>query len=263
MRLCLIAHMGVADHLNQVGLVRDFAETCTSKDTIVYLDKGNCTDMLRLLFSEEPSVELCTDPLFGTTASLDDAWIKQKTGCDTIVRLGIQASQGKFGGETRKSFMDCIYEQASLEPMARIANFRIPSCVHAMAKVVYDRTCQEYGTDYCVIHEDPSLLCEPTDAALTNERGVAKTLNRSYLSNPDLPILQLNRCSDTMLDYLDVCANAKEIHLIDSSWATLLYLCAFQDQRFQNVPVFLHLYARSVQNEYLYEPRHPNWTYLT
>lgn len=253
MRYCFIAHMGVADHLNQVGLLRYLVSEAEPDDSFVYLEKGTCKALVTCLYKDEPAITVLSDSVFETDQIWDTAFLKERTGCDEVIHLGYNAISRIYGGDTGKSFIDCLYEQIGVAPQTRYVLFQIPPFVYPLARTVYERFCSEHGSRYRLVHEDPSLWTNPADAP----RGHATPL--SIPENPASPCINLNGLSSTMIDYVEVLAHAEEIYLIDSAWATLLWLATFHDERLQRIPVTLSVNARSVKNEFLYDPCHPNW----
>lgn len=114
--------------------------------------------------------------------------------------------------EKQISFADAFYLYNNLKSNYKLDFFKLNNNLE-IEDIVYNTFIKKYGTDYILIHED-------------NERNYF--INRNKISNSNLPIINLNKISDNFVDYTKVLINAKEFHLIDSSWSVFIYLLSYK-----------------------------------
>ena len=137
-----------------------------------------------------------------------------------------------------KSFAHCFYSYENLEESKRISYFNI-NRNYALEHDEYE----ELNTDdYIVLHDDKENNMEID------------------MSNLNLPIIQLNNSSDFFLDKIKILENAKEIHLIDSSWSVFIYFLSFINDKIKSTPKYLHCYLRKNRDLNIYtDPIPENW----
>lgn len=77
--------------------------------------------------------------------------------------------------------------------------------------------------------------------------------------------INLNRITDNFFIYSEILQKSKEIHLVDSVWASVIYLLDCKYKLFENIPIFIYPF-RSREGGLLnyddknIEPKHPdNW----
>lgn len=123
---------------------------------------------------------------------------------------------------TQQSFAHAFYTYNKLDLNIRFNYFQIFNNKEK-ENIVYEDFIKQYGNDYILVHEDEDI-----------NRNYF--IDKSKIINKNLPIINLNKISDCFVDYSKVIKNAKEIHLIDSSWSVLIYLLSYKEI---NTPVFL------------------------
>jgi hypothetical protein len=113
----------------------------------------------------------------------------------------------------------------------------------------YDDFIKKYGKDYIVFHSDES-------------RDINIYLNKEK----DINYVNLNGISNNIFETIKVLENSKEIHIIDSIWATFCYLLDTKYHIFENKNIYLYPFLdRSGSNlentnTKILEPIHPlNW----
>jgi hypothetical protein len=77
-----------------------------------------------------------------------------------------------------------------------------------------------------------------------------------------LPIINLNGISSIMYDTLKIIENAEEIHLIDSSYSIMIYYMQNSYNFIKNKKIFMHKYARPVNDYTIYNYPKPNWIFI-
>jgi len=66
--------------------------------------------------------------------------------------------------------------------------------------------------------------------------------NRNIIINNNKTdnMYDLNNSTSIFFDYIKILENAKEIHLIDSVWASLIYLIDAKYRLFENIPIYIY-----------------------
>lgn len=77
----------------------------------------------------------------------------------------------------------------------------------------------------------------------------------------NLPIINLNGISDTFFDYIKILENAQEIHLLDSVWATFIYLLNTKYELFKNIKIYAYC-NRNYYDMYKKPIQLDNWTFI-
>jgi len=255
MRTALIIHTGVADQINCNGLVRKICFELNNK--IVLIDIGNCTEMLKLMYSDIKNIEIFTlnhgiDPY-----NFSDNELLSFTNCNNIIRVS-----NRLCKMPNNSFVEAFYMSIDFDIKLRWTNFNIPTSVKDGSINIYNNIVNTYGYKYILIHEEIDNKRFIGSFDYGNKRGSFLSLDRRYFTE-NIPIINLDGISSVMLDYYESILNAYEIHLIDSAWANLIYILTFTEKRLQDKKIVLHLYARSQRCDFLYlYPRHDNWVII-
>ncbi len=118
------------------------------------------------------------------------------------------------------SFAHAFYSYNNLDPNIRFEEFKLYNNKDKENEI-YLNFVKTYGENYILIHED-------------SNRNFF--IDRNKIISKNLPIINLNCISDNFIEYFKVIKNAKEIHLIDSSWSVLIYLLSYKDI---TTPIFL------------------------
>jgi hypothetical protein len=141
------------------------------------------------------------------------------------------------------SFSHAFYGYNGLSDDIRIDKFKINRD--------YDLENESYnesgliGKDYIVIHEDVS-------------RGI--TIDHTKINHGLM--YDLNDKSDIMIDQIKILENAKEIHLIDSSYSVMIYFLSFHNDKIKNIPKFLHKHPHNRDFNIYKQPVADNWYFL-
>lgn len=135
------------------------------------------------------------------------------------------------------SFSHTFYQHAGIDLKERVNKFSIYRDKQ-LENLNYKNI--EYK-DYVVVHDDAN-------------RGMKINLDT------DLDIYNLNGVSEIMLDQIKILENAKEIHLIDSSYSVLVYFLSFTNDKIRKIPKYLHKYIMGQRDLLIYENEKPeNW----
>lgn len=99
--------------------------------------------------------------------------------------------------------------------------------------------------NYLIIHDDPI-------------RNLRINLN----NEKNLFVYQLNGSSDVMIDQIKILENAKEIHMIDSSYSVMVYFLSLINEKISKIPKFLYKDSRT-RDFLIYEnPTPKNWNVI-
>ncbi len=95
-------------------------------------------------------------------------------------------------------FVKALYSAYDIDYSTRINKFSINRFCEYEDQV-YNDFIKEHGSNYILTHEID-------------------------IKHPSLKVVNLNQKSETFFEYIKVIQNAKEIHLLDSVWAAIIYL---------------------------------------
>lgn len=89
---------------------------------------------------------------------------------------------------------------------------------------------------------------------------VSHTIPEMKSIETNLPVYNLSNCSDYILDTLKIIENAKEVHIFDSLYGTIVYLLINTSNFLENVPIYYHKYAREKIPKFY--TKHDKWNVL-
>ena len=115
-------------------------------------------------------------------------------------------------------FVDAFYTSYGLEAEDRIKNFEY---VRNLEKedFFYSEFIKTHGSSYILYHD-------------SSENPIKKNSDYKYINIGNI-------CKDPF-EILKIAENAKEIHLIDSIWASFFYLLDCKYSTFKNIPIYLY-----------------------
>lgn len=238
----IIIHQGIGDLFNSIGLINYY----TSKYDKVYIF---LLDEMRKKIYDEIFLNndkiICIIPEFTNNIVESSTCIICMTNINSehCPRIHSQKCKHidykKYNGDIIKigafnnfdewikykssqySFAHAFYTYNKLDLNIRIDNFKLFNNKNKEDNI-YDNFIKKYGNNYILIHQD-------------EHRGFY--IDRNKIINKDLPIINLDNISNYFVDYCKVIKNAKEIHLIDSSYSVLIYLMSYNEI---NTKVFLY-----------------------
>lgn len=211
MNQCLIYHhLGLGDHIICVGLVREIIKRY---DIVGLVVKPHNVDSVKNFFSDIPIFYVMGDDSFGKQLVANTKLDVCLAG-NCIVNKPIKNSFDKH-------FYDCV----GLDPALRFANFEV---------------CRSYGKEEGLFDKFNVKLFEYQVLVEDPKRGFVIDRNKI---NSNLPIISIDKWySSNILDYCYLLNHAKELHLIESSFAFLVdYVNEFCGER-----AVLHRYCRKL-----------------
>lgn len=164
-----------------------------------------------------------------------------------IINSGVFGNYEKWKNFKNKqfSFAHSFYLYNDLNPEIRFTHFKLFNN-KTEENEVYNNFVKKYTEHYILVHED-------------NFRNFF--IDKLKIKNKNLNIVNLNCISEKMVDYTKVIKNAKEIHLIDSSWSVFVYMLSYKEIE---TPVFLNelLFKKMGRDTNIYKnPTFKNWTF--
>ncbi len=146
------------------------------------------------------------------------------------------------------SFSHAFYNHSNQPIDSRIDNFRVYRDL--------TRECDIYNSFKKVSNSDNYIVIHQFEDFKIN-------LDK-YTKQPNVKICyNLNNKSDYMTDHLTLISNAKEVHLLDSSYSVLLWYMYHTNPKEFKAPVYLHTYPRGKDRDVkIYEPLPNGWTIL-
>lgn len=140
-----------------------------------------------------------------------------------------------FGYNLNK-FVNRFYTLYDINYDTRYKFFNIVRDYHLENKI-YLEFINKYGKNY-ILHHEINEINEP--------------------SNNNYSIINLNCITNTYFDYIKVLENAKEIHVLDSSWGAFIYLLDARYKLFNNIKI--SVYCKRNYNWMFEEPiKLENW----
>jgi hypothetical protein len=97
-----------------------------------------------------------------------------------------------------------------------------------LEEIEYQKFIQQYGINFILYHE-PSYY--PINLRIDNSNLCQK--------------INLDGRVNNIFSYIKILQNSKELHLVDSTWASMCYLLDAKYQMFKNKKIFLYPYERS------------------
>jgi hypothetical protein len=213
MKVGILTHMGLGDHLICNGLVRHFAGI--KQEVVVYAKYHNVPSVI-FMYRDLPNVSVVG------VADDNDAWRKQEP---VTIRTGI------FLGpdwNVTKCFCYSFYVNAGLDRSLMHTGFYVQRNLES-EEAFYKKVTDHIGTDkYIVLHEDPSRF-QPI-------RGVDET---------KYPVIRICRGyfpigSESIFDYCTLIERAQEFHCYDGCFSMMTELLHLRSKEHS----FLHRYVR-------------------
>lgn len=116
-------------------------------------------------------------------------------------------------------FVQKFYECYNIPYMTRVDSFDFERDLEIEEKK-FNEFVKKNGEDYILIHED-------------RDRNLLISVENTNKYN----IVNIDKITDIFFDYIKILQNAKEIILIDSVWAALVYLLDAKYKLFENIPI--------------------------
>jgi len=148
-----------------------------------------------------------------------------------------------------KHFSEMFYIFYDIDFQTRIDYFMVNRNL-PLEDITYQRFIEKHGKDYVLYHDDENNHEHGSLHVSTKINFDTILENHTYVN--------LNKQSRVFFDFIKVIENAKEIHLVDSVWACLLYQLDAKYGIFKNKEINLYC-KRGHENLFLYPARLENW----
>jgi len=221
----LFTHYNIGDHLICYGFVKEFSK---QYDTIILTTKDDPRQLpnAQRLFSSIKNVFLTTEhfPNNEYDKIISSNWWFQQ------VSQWYQYPTPKvpfYLGE-EMIFDRFWYKLADVPFKLKWDNFYLERNLQKEKEIYYDIIGLKNNEEYTFLHEDPFNTDED------------RSVKRKYI-NPDIRLINMTDWPDiSILDTAYLIENAKEIHVINSSFRTFIDL-----MNIKNNNVYYHMYTRS------------------
>ena len=265
----IIIHQGIGDLFNSIGII-NFYNEINKKTFILLLNKLNLDILKGIFYNKDDVIPIIPnfieydESIFPNTCvncmaegnknccprnnNIKCKYLNFNEFKGDIIKIGSFNNSGNWEKYRRNkfSFAHAFYTYNNLNENIRFKYYEIFNNKEE-ENIRYSDFIKKYGSDYILIHEDESRNLK---------------INKNKIKNKNLPIINLNRVSDTFVDYIKIIKNASEIHLIDSSWSVFIYLLSYKD--IKNIPIFLNeSYFKSIgRDTNIYKnPTFSNWVF--
>jgi len=219
-------HQGLGDHILCNGIYRELAD----QYKIVFITvKRTYRPQISRMLSDLDNIIFINIPITRTWTTTRVIQILARIFRIKIVGLG---SYGKNFFPPNLRFDENFYNQANVNFENRWAKFRVERNISKEEELYSLLNCK--ANSYIFLHEDFSRNF---------------TINRDFLSNEfDVVTPSADPDQFSVFDYRKVIENAREVHVIESSFA------AFIESLELSIPLYAHRYARPhASNDYRHE----------
>ena len=232
---CLYFHQGWTDIINQLSLISYYSKKYENINCIMRHDSNELVDFYVRNISNVKIIYAPFDDgrdIFRSDSSFDKS-VLSTPNCDLLFH-GIPDRYGMYGsrwpcGPDNVFFVKKFFECYGVDYMVRVSDFEI-SRNHELENQKYDEFVSKHGKDYLLYHDDEGRN-------LKNNMSTATILDKSGFS--DYTMINLNESTNIFFDYIKIIMNAKEIHLIDSVWANLIWLLDAKYGLFKDIPIYV------------------------
>jgi hypothetical protein len=218
----MLFHQGWTDIINCLPLVNFFSKDFEKINLIVRDDAKPIIDYYLSQFS---NVESCYYNKFDIDNHLGE--IYQKYNETEILFFGVHDAFRRnnyvnsfLNSKPNDFFVEKFYTVYDIDYLNRINYFNLNRNIELEEKL-YNDFISTHGNDYVLYHEDAG-------------RDIILDKNNF---NSNYKWIDLDKTTYTFFDYIKILENSKEIHLIDSVWAAIVYLLDSRYGLFKHIPI--------------------------
>jgi hypothetical protein len=232
----LFFHQGWTDIFNSLGLIGWYLKTYDKLKILIRMDAMPLMDFYCQQFGERVELEFLPKELLDRMDFLptEDGDLLIHGMNDTF---RTDTYKDVYRNSNYQIFVNTFYTLYTIPATARINDFQIERDLE-LEDEIYTEFIKRYGTNYRLYH-----TVEPLPS-----------------NDPTLQTVDLNQSSDVFFDTIKILTNAKELHLLDSSWAALVYLLDAKYNLFQHIPVYIYC-ARNYIAMFSDPITLPNWSF--
>jgi len=273
-------YWGYGDWISVNGMVRFFS---TKYDEVNLVIDGSNINFVKNLYKDDPKIKLIHSNQVVLNNQIDDylnleIWEQKKEDIPKNFYNRFKQIGKKFNLDVVNVDDDCytiiksphkFTEKCKFIMEDNASAFYIAAGIpkeYKLDKFYYERDFQSEDTFF----ENLNL---PDDYIVVCEYG-SNLIDREYIENKKLKIVNINNISEKYFDIIKVIENAKEVHLIENSIALLVYHLQYKNLM-KNVSINMHTYSRKeeirrcysseLSNMYLDMFMHPclkNWNFI-
>jgi hypothetical protein len=111
-------------------------------------------------------------------------------------------------------FVNSFYSAYDIDYINRVQSFNLERDYN-IEDNIYEKFINKYGKKYILNHEIENIISE-------------------------YPNINLNNYSDTFFDCIKILQNAKEIHLLDSIWGSIIYCLDAKYKLFKDIKIYIY-----------------------
>ena len=243
-------HQGWTDIINCLGLIGHYSK---SYEKLVILVREDSKPFMDFYLNQFNNVY----PQYEKKENLDNYHFVIPDGYDILFhgyhdqfrkdqyKLSFHSSRGFFVKKFYEAYG--ITFETKIEDFSLVRDFELEN-------IAYKNFIKSLDGDYILYHED-----KYTPGGFTGIE-LPKNIIESEKS------INLNLITDNFFIYSEILQKSKEIHLVDSVWASVIYLIDCKYKLFENIPIFIYPFRSreggllNYANDKNIEPKHPdNW----
>lgn len=233
-------HQGWADIINQLALIDYYLE---KYDKITLLIREDSQPLIDFYLKNKTNII----PLYIKKDSNIPEHVLNDMDSDLLFH-GIHDSYRRNFKKTCQNpnpehFWKNFYICYGIAYETRVTHFNIKRN-YELEQIRYDEFVKQYGTDYSLYHED---VLSP----IVRDLKIKKEDNSISLTNK----------TNIFFDYIKILENAKEIKMVDSVWATILYHLDAKYRLFKKIPITINC-LRNHNYMFLEPITLENWTVI-
>lgn len=215
----LYFHQGWADIINQLALINYYSKRY---DKIILIIREDSKSLIDFYIKSLPNVE----PLY----IKKDTNIPQSVFDDPNGEILFHGIHDRYRKNFVKTCTDInpehfwknFYICYGVDYNVRVEDFAIDRD-YGLEDIKYNEFIEKHGKNYILYHED---VISPIARQMVIDK-----------SNENYKYVSLTNTTDVFFDYIKILENAKEIHVVDSVWATIIYHLDAKYNLFKNIPI--------------------------
>lgn len=248
----LYFHQGWTDIVNQLSLITYYSHRYKNICCIMRKDAKplvdfyiNFLDNVEMIYSDYIAVNNCSF----------DVKILEEPDVEILFHGLFDVYRNNFTqlcNDSPKFFVNRFYECYGIDYIERVNSFNIKRDTN-LENDLYSNFIKNHGENYVLYHlSDKTENNTPIDPNLSNLMRRVADLDYS---------VNLNGVSNVFFDYIKILENSKEIHLMDSVWASIIYQLDSKYGIFKHIPITVYC-LRGYQDMFTQPIKLNNWTVL-
>lgn len=225
-------HQGWTDIINSLPIVSYYSNIYNKLYIIVRSDANNivnyyfkdCSNVTTMLIPKSELDHKFTQIILGIESSKSKPLDRIIIGCKDTFRNDEYKYRWQKQQE-KDNWLRSFYLAYDIPYSERVNSFCLNRNIE-QENNIYHNFLLKYGCNYVLYHNDSNLITSEINSIIANDAS------NTYVN--------LDKMSDVFYDYIKVIENAKEIHLIDSIWATVIYLIDAKYRLFKHINIYAY-----------------------